>query len=498
MINGSTHPGQSIPQAQKANNEPAPQPSADKQVTGGAPDKHLRKKKLSNFSVKPEVHTQKYLTESLSPPSQRFPEYHLTMKQKRALRTPDVLMQTKHGVGFTRLHQAIRDMNWEQVQRILQLTPQAILEKDTEGNNAVHLAATWGFSKCLYRMIETPQGFEALSVKNHQGFYPLCCLLGEKFNITFDKGLLNTDPNMPLQASYHESLTTLEEKHDHEAVFAKSVLEDPENIALMNVMARATSQLLLAMSDEIFDDYREEVNLDLQRRNFPVSKLIVFSSKLTLSETLKALTEEDNNNRIVDIMSVLWRLSVFLLESKGSLDPERLSHIHDLLGTMGKSHDIHPEWIEEVTADNHQKFCFLSTGTLGEAAINSSLLNNLYPLKKRSHYFIECSSNHSSPPDLCQINKSCGMPYLAGPSGMANCFYAVNLLFNIDVHSAAGQRLARILTAFTIGTGENTAKEARDGLIITHEYLKCSGRLMADYESRAGIFKSLHKSAKQT
>ncbi len=61
-------------------------------------------------------------------------------------------------------------MNWEQVQRILQLTPQAILEKDTEGNNAVHLAATWGFSKCLYRMIETPQGFEALSVKNHQGF----------------------------------------------------------------------------------------------------------------------------------------------------------------------------------------------------------------------------------------------------------------------------------------------------------------------------------------
>ncbi len=39
--------------------------------------------------------------------------------------------------------------------------------------------------------------------------------------------------------------------------------------------------------------------------------------QLTLSKTLKALTEEgNNNNHIVDIMSVLWRLSIFLLENE--------------------------------------------------------------------------------------------------------------------------------------------------------------------------------------
>ncbi len=80
---------------------------------------------------------------------------------------------------------------------------------------------------------------------------------------------------------------------------------------------------------------------------------------------------------------------------------------------------------------------------------------------------------------------------------MANCSYAVNLLFNIDFYSAAGQCLAKILSAFIIATGENTAKEARDSLVITHEYLTCPGRLMTDYQGRAGIFKSLHGPAEQ-
>ncbi|WP_066014624.1 hypothetical protein [Endozoicomonas atrinae] len=372
MIYGSTHPDPSATRTEKVTNEPAAKPSTGTLFTDETLNKNLRKKSLSGFSVEAEAHTHKHLIKSHCCPSQKFPEHNLTLVQKRPLNTTDVLMKTEPDAGFTKLHQAIRDKNWEQAQQILQLEPQSVLEKDPEENNAVHLAATCGFTKCLNRMIETPQGVKALSVKNRHGFYPLCCLLGEKASATFDTELFKIAPGSPLQAHYHELLTTLEEKHHHEAVFAKSVLEAPENIALVNVMARATSQLLLTMSDDLFDEYREDVNLDLQRRNFPVSKLVDFSSKLTLSKTLKALTEEgNNNNHIVDIMSVLWRLSIFLLENEGSLDPDRLDHIHNLLGTMGKNHVIHPEWTEEVTENNFQRFCFLPTSLLINLSINA-------------------------------------------------------------------------------------------------------------------------------
>ena len=333
--------------------------------------------------------------------------------------------------------------------------------------------------------------------QNFEGFYPLSLLPNKKNIPRFRAGLDNIDFQNRLVACYPDYVTTMEEKYYHDAEFAKSTLENPENIALVNLITRTISQLLLKMKDNIFSEYLKEVNLDLLRRNFPTSSLIDYSSKASLSETLKALTG-GNENHIVDIMSVLWRLTVFLLENEGSSDPDRLEYIYDSFNIIGRSHFIDHEWTQAVTNDNESKFDFRPTDSisLGEAKIKSSFLKNLNPLKNRSTYFSECES--ISPPHLYQKNKSTGMPYLSGTSGIANCMCAMYPLFSIEFDSKTGQQLAEIISAFVIATGLNTAKEARDAIFITHEYLKSPGKLMQDYEAYAGIFKSLHMPAGQT
>ena len=110
----------------------------------------------------------------------------------------------------------------------------------------------------------------------------------------------------------------------------------------------------------------------------------------------------------------------------------------------------------------------------------------------RIQHYSEHEPNKKSSAQLYRNNKSRGIPYLSGTSGMSNGFFAIYPLLNIEFHSEAGCRLAEIMTAFMVGTGLHTAKECRDAIMITHEYLKHPGKLMVDYRCHAGLFDFLH------
>ncbi|WP_419832419.1 hypothetical protein [Endozoicomonas atrinae] len=108
-------------------------------------------------------------------------------------------------------------------------------------------------------------------------------------------------------------------------------------------------------------------------------------------------------------------------------------------------------------------------------------------LKKLSQYYSEQIDSENKTAVLYKKNKSLGLPYLAGTSGMCSCFYAVYPLLEIEFNSRMGRQLAEVISAFIVAIGFHTFQECYDAFNLTDLY-RSSREVMVAAEDETGVF----------
>ncbi|WP_299727789.1 hypothetical protein [uncultured Endozoicomonas sp.] len=281
-------------------------------------------------------------------------------------------------------------------------------------------------------------------------------------------------------------LSTSDEKKNHyEALLSKCILENPKNIYLIRKISKILAMKVKATSNDEWQTYVDYHQAAQEQLNFPTSKLFDITSKETFSTQLLKVSSSQENH-IIDLLSAIYRIPSILLEKKNPFDTDRIYQIYSNFNYIGRNHTVHEQWRKPESISSTHQFQLLDE--IGYSKIPSQLMKNLNPLKKRSAYYRERPYTNDQQYSLAQKNSQLKIPYVAGTSGISNCFYAAYLLLKIPFESEEGQRLVHIVSAAQVATGSQTFQE---GFAITHAYFNCAGKVYKDFKNGKGAFTPL-------
>ncbi len=270
-------------------------------------------------------------------------------------------------------------------------------------------------------------------------------------NDPFDKA--KTNPILVM--AYPENIKLDKEKHEYEAKLALNILKDKRNRSCIMELCRALIKKTesLELEEAVFVDIGKRLIEDITKSSFPSHKSIqeVKSKKSFIDELIFASnnTYEDS---AIHALSLIWNSIARINKSCNVSTADKIDGVHLDFKNKSRSHDIKV----------HEKLILIPNGCFGESEIKSVMLNNLHPLYKLSKYYIKNDEyifkKFINGNDL----------YLSGTSGMCNSFYNIYSLLDIDFNSDHGIKLAEIMSAFVVGIGFHTFKEAYDAFNITY------------------------------
>ena len=134
---------------------------------------------------------------------------------------------------------------------------------------------------------------------------------------------------------------------------------------------------------------------------------------------------------------------------------------YDVIRWLGKPSLINDQYSKK---NSEEKINLLKKNEFGAAKIHSKLNNRLTEIYYLNGYYMYSGENNF----LIDSNK----PYLAGISGMCNCFYNLFSLMNINIESDKGVEIMKLMSAFVVGLGFHTFQECIDSFNITHNYVE--------------------------
>ena len=255
--------------------------------------------------------------------------------------------------------------------------------------------------------------------------------------------------------------------HDLEAEKAISILENKENRDLIFEVTLQLCNKIQAIGIDAKQpilNFTAFYNTSRKLSQNPTHKDMLFNGSTSQCiSLLKSKIESKNQDGMIAILTVIWILPKYILKVTNPKKAEEISDVYRSFDTVGRNH-------KTVNMDATEKLTLRNNQCIGESNITSTLLSNLDNLYKLSAHYIEHDTNTKTRKSMYSKNKTMQKPYLAGTSGMINCFSMIFELLNINLDKEKQKHLIDIMSSFVVSIGFHTFQECYDAFELGSQY----------------------------